>query len=139
MDISTQYRLEVRGGSEIVARARAWAGEIALRLGADWQAAADFTLAVSEACTNVVRYAYAGQDESQLIITARRIGERVVFRVRDYGQKFDPSAVRPPDLQGDPTIGGYGIYLMRRVMDNIWYGTGHPDGTELMLVRRRRR
>jgi len=139
LDISPAYRLEIRGGGEIVTRVRAWASDVARVLGADDQAAFDFALAVSEACTNIVQYAYADQSESRLIVTARRIGPHIVFRVRDFGEKFDPQVVRPPDLRGEPSVGGYGIYLMRRVMDRVYYDTGHPDGTELMLVRRRSR
>jgi len=122
-----------------VTRVRMWVSGVARLLGADEQAAFDFALAVSEACTNVVRHAYAGQSEGRLIVTARRIGRRIIFRVRDFGAKFDPQKVRSPDLHGEPSVGGYGIYLMRRVMDRVYYGTGHPEGTELMLVRCRSR
>ena len=139
MDLSAIHQLEVRGGNEIVARARAWASRTAAMLGADRQATADFALAVSEACTNVVRYAYAGRPESRLILTARRIGKRIVFRMRDFGDKFDPAGVPPPKIDGEPTVGGYGIYLMRQVMDKVCYMTNHPVGTELILVRRRSR
>ncbi len=118
-------------------RARAWAASIATDLGADERTAADFALAISEAATNVVRYAYADGRKCQLILAARRIGERIIFRVRDYGSKFDPAAIRSPNMDGEPTVGGYGVYLMRRLMDKVCYVTTHPIGTELVLVRRR--
>jgi len=137
VDISATYQLEVWGGNEIVARVRTWASSTAAALGADPQAIADFALAVSEACTNVVRYAYADQSQGRLILTARRIGERIIFRMRDFGSKFDPADVQPPKMDGEPTVGGYGIYLMRQVMDKVRYVTDHPVGTELILVRRR--
>ncbi len=137
MDTSPTHRLEVRGGNEVLSRVRAWAARAAASLGADEQAAADFVLAISEAATNVMRYAYAGQAESHFILTAQTLGERIVFRVRDFGSKFDPSRVRPPDVDGEPSVGGYGIFLMRRVMDDVQYITDHPVGTELILARRR--
>ncbi len=139
MDISTPHRFEIYGGNEIVARVRAWASSTATALGADSRAAADFALAISEACTNVVRHAYTGHAQSRLILTARRIGERIIFRVRDFGDKFDPAGVPFPKIEGEPTVGGYGIYLMRQVMDEVRYVTAHPVGTELILVRRRSR
>jgi len=120
-----------------VSNVRAWASAIAARLGADERAAADVALAISEAATNVVRHAYDGQQECHLTLSARRIGERLVFSLRDYGSKFDPADIRSPDTEGEPTIGGYGIFLMRRVMDHVHYVTTHPVGTELILVRRR--
>jgi len=121
-----------------VSRVRDWASDIASGLGADGQAAADFALAISEAVTNVVRYAYRDRPECHLTISARRIGKRIVFRMRDYGSKFDPAYVQSPNTDGEPTVGGYGIYLMRRVMDDVRYVTTHPVGTELILIRRRR-
>lgn len=139
MDISTLHQLEICGGNEIVARVRAWASSTATVLGADSQAAADFTLAISEACTNVVRHAYTAHAESRLILTARRIGERIIFRVRDFGDKFDPASVPPPKIDDELRVGGYGIYLMRQVMDEVRYVTNHLVGTELILVRRRSR
>ena len=139
MDISAPYQLEVYGGNEIVSRVRAWTSGTATVLGADSQAAADFALAISEACTNVVRHAYLDQQKSHLILTARRIGERIVFRVRDFGDKFDPAGVPPPQMDGEPTVGGYGVYLMRQVMDEVRYVTNHLVGTELMLIRCRSR
>ena len=137
MDISPKHRLEVRGRDEILSRVRAWASATADKLDADAQATADFTLAISEAATNVLRHAYTGEHEAHLILSARRIGERIIFRVRDFGDKFDPTSVRPAQIEGEPSIGGYGIYLMRRVMDKVRYATDHPVGTELMLIRRR--
>jgi serine/threonine-protein kinase RsbW len=133
----TQHQLEIRGGNEIIARARAWTGQIANALGADRVAAADFILAISEACTNVVRYAYTGQPESYLILTAEQIDERIIFRVRDFGVKFDPELLRSSDPGDELRVGGYGIYLMQQVMDEVRYITDHPVGTELILVRRR--
>lgn len=137
MDISLTYRYEIRGGNEIVGRARAWASSTAASLGSDEQATADFALAVSEAVTNIVRHAYGDQQEYHLILSAKRIGERIIFRMRDYGNKFNPISVLPPSIDGEPSVGGYGMFLMRRVMDEVRYVTTHPVGTELFLVRRR--
>ena len=137
MDISTTHRLEIRGGHEIVSRVRVWASSTAADLGAGDAATADFALAVSEAATNVVRHAYGDRTEYHLILTAKRVGERIIFRLRDYGNKFDPAVVVPPNMDGEPAVGGYGIFLMQRVMDEVRYVTTHPVGTELILVRRR--
>jgi len=101
--ISTPQHFDVRGGKEIVGRIRTWASSVASGLGADERATADIALAVSEAATNVVYYAYNGAAEYRLSLTARRIGERIIVRIRDYGRKFDPASVRPPNIGGEPT------------------------------------
>jgi len=137
VDISPTHHFDVYGREEIVGRIRAWVSSIAGRLGADERATADIVLAVSEAATNAVRHAYLDAQEYHLTLKARRIGERIVVRVRDYGSKFDPATIRLPDMGGVPRVGGYGIYLMRRVMDHVYYMASHPNGMELILVRRR--
>jgi len=131
------HRLEVHGGSEIVPRVRTWATTVATELGAEPQAAADFALAISEACTNIVHHAYFDRPGSRLILTAERNGETIIMRMRDFGDKFDPAHVPPPKLEGEPTVGGYGVYLMHQVMDDVQYITDHAIGTELILIRRR--
>ena len=136
MDASTSHHFDIRGGQEIVGRTRAWASSVAGSLGADAQAMADIALAVSEAVTNVVRYAYDDDQECHITLSAERIDERVVVRLRDYGHKFDPAGVPPPSMEGEPSVGGYGIFLMQRVMDEVQYRTDHAVGTELILVRR---
>jgi len=136
VDISPTFKLELWGGNEVLGPIRAWAASTALTLGADEQAVTDFALAISEATSNAVRHAYVERHQGPLVITARRVGERIVFRLRDFGRKFDPSAVRVPDIEAGPNIGGYGIYLMRGVMDNVYYVTEHPRGTEVILIRR---
>jgi anti-sigma regulatory factor (Ser/Thr protein kinase) len=132
----TVHRLEVHGGSEVVTRARTWASGAVSALGGDEQVTADFVLAVSEACTNVVRYAYADRANSRLILTAERRGDDIVVRMRDFGDKFDPARVPLRPIDGELTVGGYGMYLMRQVMDEVRYITDHPIGTELVMVRR---
>ncbi len=63
----------------------------------------------------------------------------LLIRIRDRAPAFDPTAYPAPDLtvpleQRKP--GGFGIYLMRQVMDDVSYRR-MPDGrNELLLVRR---
>jgi serine/threonine-protein kinase RsbW len=60
----------------------------------------DMRLAVTEACTNVVRHAYDGGDPGPLEITIRPVGEMIDVIVSDCGRGLAPS----PDTNG-PGLG----------------------------------
>jgi anti-sigma regulatory factor (Ser/Thr protein kinase) len=80
-------------------------------------------LALQEACTNIVRHAYAGQPDGLITITMTRHPQRLTVELTDTGTCFDPSTVDPPDLD-QPQEGGYGLFLMYTLMDDISY---HPE------------
>ncbi len=65
-------------------------GDILSRVGVDESSIADLLLAVTEACTNVLRH--SGQGRGYEII-ARVTGNRCQLQVVDRGRGFDPSAL----------------------------------------------
>jgi serine/threonine-protein kinase RsbW len=95
--------------------------------------------AVDEACTNVIEHAYKGEKESKPIqICLEVTPSRLVVSVKDYGRKFNPGAVKPPDLSKfitEKRDGGLGLFLLQSLMDEIHY-TSDPRGyNELTLIK----
>ncbi len=136
MQGGSEERLELRGGPEIIRQAREWATAQARRAGLSGEAIAEIALAVSEACTNIVRHAYAERPEARIILTVADDGRWLTLRLRDFGRKFDPAAYRPPNLDALHE-GGYGLFLIQQVMDEVHYITDHDQGTELVLRKRK--
>ena len=107
-------------------------------LGAGDAAIHDAALATEEAVCNIIEHGYGGNG-GQIDLCVERSGKDLLIRIRDQAPAFDPTAYPAPDLtvpleQRKP--GGFGIYLMRHVMDDVSYHTS-PDGwNELLLVRR---
>jgi len=130
------YRLALTGGLELSGQIREWVCERARAGGFDKETVAHIALAVSEAVSNIARHAYKGRADGRIEATLTVDDAALILCLRDYGHKFDPAAYRSPDLD-TPTEGGYGIFLIRAVMDEAWYETGHAEGTELVLVKRR--
>ena len=130
------YRLTLVGGPELAGQVREWACERASQAGFNEESVAEIALAVSEAVSNIVRHAYEGRTDGRIEATLTVDETALTLRLRDYGRKFDPAAYQSPDLD-TPTEGGYGIFLMRTVMDEVRYETSHAEGTELVLVRKR--
>ena len=58
------------------------------------------------------------------------------LNIRDFGQKFDKSRYAPPDLD-IATEGGYGVFLIEQMMDEVIYIDPTGPGTELNLVKYR--
>jgi len=97
-----------------------------------------FKLAIDEAATNIIRHAYRGM-EGEAFITMRAIVRRqsITVSLIDQGKYFDPQQIKEPDLQRYVQIGkrgGLGIFIMRRLMDDIDYRKTE-EGNELRLTK----
>ena len=88
----------------------------------------DVHLALDEILTNIVSYGY--DDDQPHEITVRLDIEdaqsppRIVVEVEDDGRAFNPLEAAPPDVSApveERPIGGLGIYLVRRAMDDLEY------------------
>ena len=81
-------------------------------------------LALEEAVTNVILYAYPEGTDGQVDIYAS-LGEReLTFTIADAGKAFDPTAREEVDINAgveDRPIGGLGIHLVRQIMDRVRY------------------
>ncbi len=97
-----------------------------------------FKLAIDEAGTNIIRHAY--RDWEGFITIQMLIRDKTVtVSLIDQGHAFDPNNVGDPDLQRYVEIGkkgGLGIFIIRRVIDEIDYRKT-AEGNELKLTKRR--
>ncbi len=91
-------------------------------------------LAVIEACTNIIRYAYPPSCPGRLGICLKGEGETIEILLLDQGTPFDPAGVHPPDLRKSEE-GGYGIFLMHKIMDSVTYRRRGARWNCLYLVR----
>jgi anti-sigma regulatory factor (Ser/Thr protein kinase) len=91
--------------------------------------------AVDEACTNIMKYAYS-EKGGTITITCEIQGNDFVVTIRDKGKPFDPSSVPQPDLEAaldKRKIGGLGIYLMKKLVDNVNYSFNAEKGNTLVM------
>ena len=135
-------------------------GDILSRLGVDESSISDLLLAVTEACTNVLRH--SGQGRGYEII-ARVVGNRCQLQVVDRGRGFDPNALamrrpvvrrpvrrvaalrrriaRPRRLNRRHGVAqlpesGRGMAIMRACVDDVTLSTGPGQGTVVSLQKR---
>lgn len=96
-------------------------------------------LSIEEAVENVVRYAYDGGigwletdihfNQDTLLLT---------IQLRDAGVPFNPLEKEDPDLTlsaEERNIGGLGIYICKKMMDNIEYR--YEDGNNVLTMTKK--
>ncbi len=97
-------------------------------------------LAADEAATNIIEHAYAGISDADFDVTCDMRGDTLTITMRDTGKPFNPSNVRQPNLKADlleRQIGGLGLYLMRKLMDEVRYISNPKTGNLLTMTKRR--
>ncbi|MCG8685857.1 MAG: ATP-binding protein [Desulfobacterales bacterium] len=80
----------------------------------------NITLAVDEACSNIIRHAYMNDTSRTLDLDFNILENRLDITITDYGKQCDAAKLVPkePD-QTKP--GGLGLYIMHTVMDDVTF------------------
>ena len=93
----------------------------------------DLKLALTEACTNSVRHAYAGR-EGVVEIVYELHPDRLVVEVTDEGGGFElPSEAGTGEISEE---GGLGIAIIKALSDELEIGERAGGGSRLRFVKR---
>ena len=96
----------------------------------------DLKLALTEACTNSVRHAYA-DGEGTVEITYELYADRLVVEVADEGEGFEPPADSETKLDEDElSEGGLGIAIIEALADEFEITERAAGGSSLRFVKR---
>jgi serine/threonine-protein kinase RsbW len=96
-------------------------------------------LAADEASSNIIEHAYAGVKGGKLEIDISISDNKLKIIMRDHGKPFDPASVPEPNVKADLSerkIGGLGMYLMRKLMDEVSYESSPETGNILTMIKR---
>ena len=94
-------------------------------------------LALEEALVNVFEHTYA-QIDGLVEITMIHLPDRIRLELKDDGALFDPTTIPMPDpeaLAESGGDGGYGLFLMRSIMQ-VEHQT-NPSGGNLLILEKR--
>lgn len=98
-----------------------------------------FKIAVDEACTNIIKHAYKGDDTQQIDLAVIVEDDRVTVRIRDAGRSFQQEFYTSPDifeLAENRRAGGFGVHIMRSLMDRVEYSSsGNTNEVRLTKFR----
>src|SRR3954454_19718547 len=127
---TTDVKLTVPARPENVSVIRHVLGAFAEALRLPDELIEDLRLAVTEACTNVVRHAYPGGDPGAVEITMEPGEERVRIVVADTGRGIGTSS--------DTTGPGLGLPLIAAIADSIDLQSAPDRGSRVAMTFRRR-
>lgn len=93
-------------------------------------------LAVDEIVVNIIEHGY-GATPGTIRFTVTADDDRVTVETVDYGRRFDPDNVPAPDLD-HAQVGGYGLFLVHQLMDEVHYRHDAARGANHWRLTRRR-
>jgi serine/threonine-protein kinase RsbW len=96
----------------------------------------DIELAVDEAITNIIMHGYR-KGPGTIAITCTIEKDRVKIAIRDSAPAFNPLTIPPPDITADladRVAGGMGIFLIRKVMDEVGYE--YKEGQNVLTMEK---
>jgi anti-sigma regulatory factor (Ser/Thr protein kinase) len=123
--LSSDVRLSLPAYPENVAVIRHVLGAFADALRLPPDLVADMQLAVTEACTNVVRHAYGDSAHGTIDVVIRPAGDRLDLIVSDHGSGMGPSS--------DSSGPGLGLPMITALADHVEIDGGHTRGSRLVM------
>ncbi|OGW55621.1 MAG: hypothetical protein A2Z46_01675 [Nitrospirae bacterium RBG_19FT_COMBO_55_12] len=99
--------------------------------------ASKIILAVDEACSNIIKYAYEGDHAKTITLTVTVDAGRIAIQLKDAGKQVDVSTIAPRKLD-EVRPGGLGTHFMGTVFDTVEYDTTQGTGTVLTLVKEKK-
>lgn len=110
----------------------------ALNAGFNKETAEKIALAVDEACTNIIKHAYKYASDGIINITVNSNKDKFIVSIIDNGYNFNPNEVPEPNIKEyhkQKKTGGLGIFLMKRLMDEVIYKSLEDNRNLVVLVK----
>lgn len=97
-------------------------------------------LAVDEAATNIIEHAYQNTGKGDIECSCVILEDGLKIILKDHGIPFDPESIPEPNIQvplEDLKPRGLGLYMMRKVMDEVRFEFSPKTGNKLTLYKRK--
>jgi anti-sigma regulatory factor (Ser/Thr protein kinase) len=130
-----EKRFELNASSEVLSPLRKELRQILNHAGWEKKTTEEILLAVDEGLTNIIRHAYQG-GTGKMAVSATVADDKIEIVLEDWGKKFDPTQLPPPEL---PRLkpGGLGVHFIKTIMDQVIYEGQDPDRNRLRLIKRK--
>jgi anti-sigma regulatory factor (Ser/Thr protein kinase) len=137
--MSAVSELRLRNQLAELRRTSEWVGEFARANQLPPALAHALELSLVEWVTNVISYAYPDAREHWITIRLAIDTNEVRAEVTDDGRGFDPLTYPPVDTSAPlekRAVGGLGIHMMRKLMDDVEYRREGERNIVTMVKRR---
>ena len=96
----------------------------------------DVVLAIDEACQNIIRHAYRGETDEEIILQIGWEGDVLKISLEDSAPEVGSDCMKPRDLE-DIRPGGLGCHFIQQVMDDVSVGPSPSGrGNILRMIKR---
>lgn len=119
-----------------------FAQKFAVEAGFDPRSVYAVQMAVDEACSNIIRHGYGGEGKGKIYLDFVQLDDAIKVIIQDEGNTFDPNGVPLPDFYApieERPEGGLGLFLMRKLMDEVQFNFADDDKSEmntLVMIKR---
>jgi sigma-B regulation protein RsbU (phosphoserine phosphatase) len=97
----------------------------------------DLKMAVDEACQNVIRHAYGGDENAgDIVVDFLRQNDAMIVHIMDFAEPVDPAKIKPRDLS-EVRPGGLGVHLIKSVCDDAQFVPPPPGVGNLFKLTKR--
>jgi len=123
-ELATPSLLSIRNDEAELSGMSRWFRDFAAESGIPADHAADLELCLNELATNIIHYAYDGDDDHEIRIALERTPGELRMTIEDDGREFDPLKAALPEparTLEEARIGGWGIPIVRALADQIAY------------------
>jgi len=132
------YQLKIPSQSDNLAIIRDVVAKVASRIGFDTDEASKIELAVDEACTNVIKHAYANNSNKMIEVSIKVDQKKLIIIVADKGKGFNPDKIKLPDLNEsikEGRKGGLGLCLIKTLMDKVEFEIKPGSKNQVKMIK----
>ena len=132
------YHMKVPSTTETLHKVREFVSEAAHTCGFDEESMNKISIAVDEACTNIIKHAYNYSPNYVIDLKITMSDSKFEVIITHWGKSFDSEVIKQPDMKEYLTHyrkGGLGIHLMRSLMDKVEYIILTDRSNEVHLVK----
>ncbi|MCH8018240.1 ATP-binding protein [candidate division KSB1 bacterium] len=112
--------------------------DYAEKVGFDKKEVGKIKIAVYEASLNVVEHSYHSNPENWIDVWVEVDSQKITIEIQDYGYSFEGINKKRYDVQSamnKAQTGGFGLYIIRRSMDEIEYHPDEEQGNRLIMTK----
>ena len=112
--------------------------DYAEKVGFDKKEVGKIKIAVYEASLNVVEHSYHSNPENWIDVWVEVDSQKITIEIQDYGYSFEGINKKRYDVQSamnKAQTGGFGLYIIRRSMDEIEYHPDEEQGNRLIMIK----
>lgn len=142
--MSMPNSLEIKADLDNLGQVRDFIGASLDSSGFSSDSAGEFLLAIDEAVSNIIMHGFKSDknNDGRIEVEIKTQPEGILVRIRDNAPLFDPTRGSNPHLEISPlerdAPGGFGVYLLNHLVDNIAYRVTEDGRNELSMLKKSR-